>query len=88
MTNDNPKAAPHGDGRQVIVYICHVTSNSGLNIRTQPNTESQLVFNAPCGMALNYYEKVHGETIDDNNCWGHSVEDHYYWLGGTDSPWC
>ena len=70
------------------VYVCHVTGDGGLNIRTQPDTHSQIVFNASTGTPLNYFEIVPGETVNNNNCWGHSVEDHYYWMGGTDNPWC
>ena len=88
MSEGKSEALVAGTPREV--FICHVTVDGGLNIRTQPDTtaNSQVVFTAPTGTTLNYYEKVAGQKINDINCWGHSVEDHYYWLGGTDSPWC
>lgn len=70
------------------VFHCHVTVAGGLNIRTEPTLNSQIVFNAPRGAVLNYFEKVTGDMVNGNNCWGHSVENHYYWMGGTDSPLC
>ncbi len=82
-----PADSPDG-GLAVVRHFCRVTGDGGLNIRTQPDTQSQVVFTAHTGTVLNYFEKVHGQRVNDNDCWGHSVEDHYYWLGGTDSPWC
>ena len=83
-------AKARNEGRQVIVYVCYVVGDGGINIRTQPNSgpESKVAFTVPSGTALNYFEKVRGQSINNNNCWGHSVEGHYFWLGGTDSPFC
>ena len=82
-----PEEGPDG-GLAVVRYLCRVTIDGGLNIHTQPDTQSRVVFAVPTDTVLNYFEKVHGQLVNNNDCWGHSVEDHYYWLGGTDSPWC
>src|SRR5579859_7480912 len=74
--------------RTVIRYLCRVTGDGGLNIRTQPDTSAPIVFHAPSGTVLNYFEKVYGQNVNGNNCWSHSLENHYYWSGGTDSPFC
>lgn len=65
------------------VNLCIVVTPGGLRIRTQPNTGSEIVWKAPPGTTLNYFEVVQGEFIEGNPEWGHSVEDHYYWMGGT-----
>ena len=66
--------------------FCQVTSDNGLNIRTEPNTQAPIVANDPKGTTLNFVEIVNGEMIEGNPLWGHSEQGHYYWMGGTDHP--
>ena len=40
----------------------------------------------PRGTVLNFVGVVTGEKVGRNPCWGHSEQDHYFWLGGTDHP--
>ena len=68
------------------VKSCTVTVASGLNIRSLPDSQAQLITNYPSGSVLNYIEVVQGENVNGNPNWGHSQQDHYYWLGGTDHP--
>ena len=68
------------------VQTCTVTAQSGLNIRSAPNSTSALVASYPPGTELNYLEAVIGENVNGNPFWGHSKQNHYYWLGGTDHP--
>jgi hypothetical protein len=57
-----------------------------LNIRTEPNDQSALVSTYSRGSVLNYFEVVQGENVAGNSLWGHSIQGHYFWLGGTDHP--
>lgn len=66
------------------VQFCIVETPEGLHIRTQPNTNAEVVWKAAPGTTLNYFEVVPGENVGGNPNWGHSVENHYYWMGGTD----
>jgi hypothetical protein len=66
------------------VHFCTVTDPNGLHIRTQPTTTSVVVWTAAPGTTLNYTEVVEREDVEGNPSWGHSVENHYYWMGGTD----
>ena len=68
------------------VKSCTVTVASGLNIRSAPTSQSSLITNYPSGTVLNYIEVVNGENVSGNPHWGHSQENHYYWMGGTDHP--
>jgi LysM repeat protein len=68
------------------VNTCVVTVASGLNIRSAPTSQSTLVTNYPTGTDLNYIEVVTGENVNGNALWGHSTQNHYYWMGGTDHP--
>jgi len=68
------------------VKSCTVTVASGLNIRSAATSQSQLIANYPSGSVLNYIEVVNGENVNGNPHWGHSQQNHYYWLGGTDHP--
>lgn len=65
---------------------CKVTAANGLNIRTAPNTQASIVSRQPAGTVLNYIEVVGGEKVEGNDRWGHSQQNHYFWLGGTDRP--
>jgi hypothetical protein len=67
------------------VQLCTVTVAS-LNIHTAPNTEAPIVAWLPQGTVLNFFEVVEGEMVDGNPRWGHSVQNHYYWMGGTNRP--
>ena len=68
------------------LYTCTITADDGLNIRVAPTAHSAIVAWYPRGTVLNYVEIVGGEFIDDNPFWGHSVQGHYFWMGGTDHP--
>lgn len=68
------------------VKSCTVTVTSGLNIRSAPTSQSSLITNYPSGTALNFIEVVNGENVNGNPHWGHSEQNHYYWMGGTDHP--
>ncbi|GAC1348739.1 MAG: hypothetical protein NVS4B7_04050 [Ktedonobacteraceae bacterium] len=68
------------------VKTCTVTVASGLNIRSTPSSQSTLITSYSIGTALNYIEVVNGENVNGNPLWGHSEQDHYYWMGGTDHP--
>jgi hypothetical protein len=57
-----------------------------LVVRVEPSAQSQSVATYPRGSVLNFYEVVHGENVDGNDRWGHSIQGHYFWLGGTDHP--
>jgi hypothetical protein len=57
-----------------------------LNVRTAPNEQATVVSTFNRGSVLNYFEVVDGETVAGNPRWGHSVQGHYFWLGGTDHP--
>jgi hypothetical protein len=72
----------HPNGTEILTTV----TVDALNVRTQPNSQSTLVATYPRGTVLNYYEVVNGETVSGNPRWGHSVQDHYFWLGGTDHP--
>ena len=65
---------------------CTVTAASGLNIRSAPSSESNLVASYPAGTVLNYILVVNGESVAGNPLWGLSEQGHYFWLGGTDHP--
>ena len=65
---------------------CTVTSAQGLNVRSAPNSQSTLIASYSPGTVLNYFEVVNGENVAGNSRWGHSVQGHYYWMGGTDHP--
>lgn len=68
------------------VNSCTVTTASGLNIRSAPTSQSTIISSYPSGTVLNYIEIVNGENVDGNPNWGHSEQNHYYWMGGTDHP--
>jgi hypothetical protein len=72
----------HPNGTEVLVTV----TVDALNVRTQPNSQSALVASYPRGTVLNYYEVVNGENVSGNPHWGHSVQGHFFWLGGTDHP--
>ncbi len=72
----------HPNGTEVLVTV----TVDALNVRTQPNSQSALVATYPRGTVMNYYEVVNGENVAGNPRWGHSVQGHYFWLGGTDHP--
>jgi hypothetical protein len=57
-----------------------------LNVRAEANDDADLVATYPRGSVLNYFEVVQGENVAGNSLWGHSVQGHYFWLGGTDHP--
>ncbi|HEX6551993.1 MAG TPA: LysM peptidoglycan-binding domain-containing protein [Ktedonobacteraceae bacterium] len=68
------------------VNTCTVTVASGLNIRSEPTSHSALITAYPMGTVLNFIEVVNGEDVNGNPHWGHSKQNHYYWMGGTDHP--
>jgi len=57
-----------------------------LNVRSAPTSQSTLIATYNRGSTLNYFEVVDGEEVAGNPRWGHSVQGHYFWLGGTDHP--
>jgi hypothetical protein len=57
-----------------------------LNVRAEPSDQSTLVATYARGSVLNYFEVVQGEHVAGNPRWGHSVQNHYFGLGGTDHP--
>lgn len=57
-----------------------------LNVRTAPDEQAPIVSTYTRGSVLNYFEVVDGEDVAGNPRWGHSVQGHYFWLGGTDHP--
>jgi hypothetical protein len=57
-----------------------------LHVRSAPTDQSTLVATYSRGSVLNYFEVVDGENVAGNPRWGHSVQGHYFWLGGTDHP--
>lgn len=65
---------------------CKVTAASGLNVRSQPTSQSTLITTYPQGTILNFVEVVQGENVNGNPRWGRSEQGHYFWLGGTDHP--
>lgn len=69
---------------QVTQYC--VVNVPSLYVRASPTEESAWVANFPEGTTLNFHEVVEGEMIDGNPYWGHSIQNHYYWMGGTDRP--
>ena len=68
------------------VKTCTVTVPTGLNIRSAPTSQSTLIASYPIGTVLNYIEVVNGENVNGNSRWGHSKQNNYYWMGGTDHP--
>ena len=80
-----PGSFPEAKGA-TMPQFCQVTSDNGLNIRTEPHTQAPIVANDPKGTTLNFVEIVNGEMIEGNPHWGHSEQGHYYWMGGTDHP--
>lgn len=68
------------------VSNCTVTASAGINVRAEATSNSTLVSFYPHGTILNYFEVVHGEDVNGNVHWGHSVQDHYFWMGATDHP--
>jgi hypothetical protein len=69
------------------VKTCAVTVADGLNIRSEPTSKSTRISSQPIGTVLNFIEVVNGENVDGKNPhWGHSRQNHYYWMGGTDHP--
>jgi phage tail protein X len=79
-----PKIAQ--SSQPLALQTCTVTAADGLNIRAAPTPNSALIARYPRGTVLNYVEVVGGEFIDGNPLWGHSVQGHYFWMGGTDHP--
>ena len=65
---------------------CRVTSPGGLNVRSAPTSHSTLIASYPVGTVLNFVGVVNGENVAGNPRWGHSAQNHYFWLGGTDHP--
>jgi LysM repeat protein len=65
---------------------CTVTAPNGLNVRAAPTSQSTLIASYSPGTVLNFFEVVNGENVGGNPRWGHSVQGHYFWLGGTDHP--
>lgn len=65
---------------------CTVTSPDGLNVRTAPTTQSDIIASYPPGNVLNFVDIVNGEVIEGNPLWGRSRQGHYFWMGGTDRP--
>lgn len=57
-----------------------------LNVRARPTSGSAWIASFPEGTSLNFQEIVEGEMVDGNPYWGHSLQNHYYWMGGTDRP--
>jgi len=70
----------------IVEKTCTVTSSSGLNARTAPNTQSSIVNRFPQGTVLTFFEVVNGENVQGNLRWGHSDQGYYFWLGATDRP--
>ncbi len=70
----------------LVPQLCTITSDGGLNVRAEPNTQSAIIARYPSGTALNFVEVVNGENVDGNPLWGRSRQGHYFWLGGTDRP--
>jgi LysM domain len=68
------------------VKTCKVTVAEGLYIRSEPTSKSTRIAGYPIGTVLNYIEVVNGENVNGNPHWGHSKQNHYYWMGGTDHP--
>jgi LysM repeat protein len=68
------------------VSNCTVTASAGINVRASATSESALISFYPKGTILNYVEVVHGENVANNNHWGHSAQDHFFWMGATDKP--
>jgi len=68
-----------------IMKFCTVMVDS-LHIRTTPNSMSPIVASYSQGSVLNFTEVVAGEPVQGNPYWGHTVQNHYYWMGGTDRP--
>lgn len=75
-------APPNG----VNIQYCEVVAPEGIRIRTAPTTRANVVATFPVGATLNYYEIVDGESVNGNARWGHSIQNHYYWMGATDNP--
>jgi LysM repeat protein len=65
---------------------CRVTSPGGLHVRSAPTSQSTLIASYPVGTVLNFVAVVNGENVAGNSHWGHSAQNHYFWLGGTDHP--
>ena len=72
----------HPNGTEILATV----TVDALNVRSEPTDQSALIATYPRGSALNFYEVVQGENVAGNANWGHSVQDHYFWLGGTDHP--
>jgi hypothetical protein len=72
----------HPNGTEILATV----TVDALNVRAEPTAQSALVASYPRGSVLNFYEVVQGENVAGNPRWGHSVQDHYFWLGGTDHP--
>jgi phage tail protein X len=68
------------------LHTCTITAADGLNIRVASTVQSAIVAWYPPGTVLNYIEVVEGEFIHGNPFWGHSLQGHYFWMGGTDHP--
>jgi phage tail protein X len=79
-----PKIAQ--SSQSLALHTCTVMATDGLNVRAAPTPNSALIARYPCGTVLNYIEVVVGEFMDGNPLWGHSVQGHYFWMGGTDHP--
>jgi hypothetical protein len=71
------------DHPNAIEHAVTVTVDS-LNVRVGPSSQAAIVASYPRGTVLNYYSVVQGEPVSGNPFWGHSVQGHYFWLGGTD----
>lgn len=52
------------------------------NVRTAPNSTSQVTSTLTLGQTFAYDYKVTGESISGNNIWYHSKLGHYVWSGG------
>ena len=72
----------HPNGTEILATV----TADVLNVRTAPDEQATIVSTYPRGSVLNFYEVVQGESVAGNPRWGHSVQNHYFWLGGTDHP--
>lgn len=85
IPKNEPSPKPK-DGDNVHQYECHVTIPA-LIIRTWPERRDENRAGTSYeGDQLKFFELVYGEVYQGNNLWGHSVQNQFYWMGGTDCP--
>jgi hypothetical protein len=89
LINPGMKLFIPSNPQEARVYLtaqsCTVTVAS-LHVRNRPCAESTIAASYSQGTVLNFIEVIISEMVDGNSYWGHSMQGHYFWLGGTNRP--